>query len=272
MPTNPILPPIRRLRRRARRRRTNPFDDRVGRPLLVHCSHHKVGTVWIWRVLWALAAPYALKVQVCLGEPVEADTDVALFRASRLFDRRLVGGRALRGSHLIRDPRDIVVSGYHYHLWTREPWAQEPDPRWGGRSYQQYLTSVPKDVGLLAEIERCASTVFADMGAWDYTQPDFLELRYEDLMAGEEEGFSRLFGFYGLNDAATAVGLDAVRRLSIHSGSAPGTARAERHHVRSGASGQWRAEFGPDHVARFKALTGDLLVRLGYEPDTAWTL
>jgi hypothetical protein len=31
--------------------------------------------------------------------------------------------------------------------------------------------------------------------------------------------------------------------------------------------GQWRDAFDDDHIALFKELAGDSLVRLGYEPD-----
>ena len=33
---------------------------------------------------------------------------------------------------MIRDPRDVIVSGYFYHQWTDEPWANEPRPELGG--------------------------------------------------------------------------------------------------------------------------------------------
>jgi hypothetical protein len=62
-----------------------------------------------------------------------------------------------------------------------------------------------------------------------------------------------------------------VAKFSIHSRPVPVGAGSERRHVRSGKPGQWREQFGPDHVERFKALTGDLLVRLGYEADQNWS-
>jgi hypothetical protein len=30
-----------------------------------------------------------------------------------------------RGTNIIRDPRDLLVSGYQYHLWTKEAWANQ---------------------------------------------------------------------------------------------------------------------------------------------------
>jgi hypothetical protein len=253
--------------------RRSPFGPDVGHRLIVHCSHHKVGTVWFRRVLSSLVDAYDLRLQSCRGEPIEAETDIAFYRTVRRFDRSGLGGRPFRGSHVIRDPRDVVVSGYFYHLWTDEQWAHRVDENaWGGLSYQAYLNSVDRHKGLLAEIERAAGSSLRDISTWDYDQPEFLELRYEDLIADEVGTFTRLFQFYGLDDEAVAVGLAGVERHSIRSRSAtPGAEDGSKRHVRSGRAGQWQEHFGTDHVALFKELTGDLLIRLGYESDGNWT-
>ena len=39
---------------------------------------------------------------------------------------------------------------------------------------------------------------------------------------------------------------------------------------RSGKIGGWRSSFNEEHCRIFKEVTGDLLVRLGYEKDTDW--
>ena len=39
---------------------------------------------------------------------------------------------------------------------------------------------------------------------------------------------------------------------------------------RSGKAGGWRERFSVDHKHIFKEVTGDLLVRLGYEQDDSW--
>jgi hypothetical protein len=253
--------------------RRSPFRSDIGNPLIVHCSHHKVGTVWFRRVLSALVDAYDLRLQACRGEPIEAETDIAFYRTVRRFNRAGLGGRPFRGSHVIRDPRDVVVSGYFYHLWTDEQWAHRVDEHaWGGLSYQAYLNSVDRRQGVLAEIKRAAGASLRDMATWDYAQPEFIELRYEDLIADEVATFTRLFQFYGLDDEAVGIGLAGVERHSIRS--RPTTTDAEdgpKRHVRSGRAGQWQDLFGPEHVALFKELTGDLLVRLGYESDGDWT-
>ena len=37
----------------------------------------------------------------------------------------------------VRDPRDIIVSGYFYHMTTHEPWVHQPRSDYGGKSYQE---------------------------------------------------------------------------------------------------------------------------------------
>jgi hypothetical protein len=256
------------VKRVVRRRLRTPFRADAGRALIVHCSHHKAGTVWFGAVLRSVASTYGLRFNRGRGEPVEPGTDIAFFGNARFFRRDDLGDRPFRGSHVIRDPRDVVVSGYHYHRWTEEEWVHRPYARWGGLSYHDYLAARDEHDGLLAEIERSARSDLAEMARWDYAQPEFLELRYEKVLEDESGTFAELFRFYGFDEPAVRVGLQAVE--DARRGRAAALARPEPTHVRSGRPGEWRAHFAPDHVARFKELTGDLVVRLGYEADHTW--
>ena len=257
-----------RLRRRAgndlRRTFLNPFEHRAHRPLLVHCGHHKAGTVWFRRIMLTVIRPYGLRYRTGSSRPVPSDADVAYYASTGTFAREQVGERAFKGSHLIRDPRDLVVSGYEYHLVTNEAWALRPDDRYNGQSYQSRLRELDERQGLLLEIDWLASGTAREMGAWDYHQPEFLELRYEDVLADEQHEFDRLFRWYGFKDSMVASSLDVVDRLSLSRGG------ARPSHVRSGLPGEWRDRFSPEHIERFKELTGDLVVRLGYESSVEW--
>jgi len=264
------------VRSRMRRLTRSPFDADRGPAVLVHGAHHKVGTVWFQRVLSTVAGFYGLRfteVPESDGAPGRAiipgrDIDLVVYDRANDFRPQDFAGRDCRASHLIRDPRDIVVSGYHYHLRTAEAWVLEPQERYGGLSYQAFLHSVDEHDGLLAEIERCARSTLADMDRWTYSRPGILELRYEDAVRDEVATFSRLFRFYGFDDAAVAQGLRIVDGFSRRGGSPAGDTDP---HVRSGQPGEWRRVFGGDHVDLFKELTGDLVVRLGYEEEPNWS-
>ena len=255
-----------------RRATRDPFDPAVGAATIVHAGHHKVGTTWFGKILSDLGRHFGLRFEaVGDGGPERTDAHIVQFMHTRNFGDAVIGGRLIRGSHLVRDPRDVVVSAYHYHLWTKEPWAHRPDPAYGGISYQERLKSLPFDEGLAVEIRRTCGDEIRDMGEWDYRRPEFLELRYEDLMADEHGQFDRLFRHYGLSDAAREVAhrIVAANSFSARSGRRPGEVQQESH-LRSGQPGEWRSVFTAEHVTLFKQLTGDIIPALGYERDSGW--
>jgi hypothetical protein len=257
-----------RLTRPVRRRAIYPFTGGRG-PTIVHVTHHRVGTVWFGKVMSLVARQFGLSYQRVVRDSAVLDAEILLYPHSRLFDRALLG--SFRGSHLIRDPRDVVVSGYHYHLWTHEKWVHIPSPEYGGISYQQYLRSLNPEDGIAAEIRRMAESNFVEMGAWNYAQPEFLELKYEDFIADEAEHFARMFRHYGFKQAAVERGVDLALRFSFQkmAGRSIGAVQ-EGSHLRSGKPGQWQEMFTPDHKALFRELNGDLLERLGYVSGNDW--
>jgi hypothetical protein len=97
-----------------------------------------------------------------------------------------------RGFHVIRDPRDIVVSGYFSHLKTHpvsadgNPWLYE---------HRRRLQSFPDiEAGLLAELEFCVP-YFERLRVWNYNNPRVLELRYETLTTQPHAAFGQIFDF-----------------------------------------------------------------------------
>ncbi|GAB4440065.1 MAG: hypothetical protein Kow0031_22020 [Anaerolineae bacterium] len=207
--------------------------------------------------------------------------------------------RHYRGFHVIRDPRDIVVSGYFSHLKTHpvsaneSPWLYE---------YRQHLQSLPDiEAGLLAELEFC-TPYFERLRAWDYNNPNVLELRYETLTAQPETIFLQIFEFLGiktpqyapLTTAAMTGAFGLHRWLNFkqprreklpslllqailwhnsfrrRSGGRHHGQENQAHHYRKGVAGDWRNYFTPSVKAAFKSRYGDLVVHLSYEPDNNW--
>lgn len=86
----------------------------------------------------------------------------------------------MRAFHVIRDPRDIVISGYFHHMHSHAEvvnglrWEELPPHR-------ARLRSLDHDEGLLAQIE-FSYPYISPMGTWNYEQPDVLEVRMEDLI------------------------------------------------------------------------------------------
>jgi hypothetical protein len=244
----------------------SPFSSRHDRPLIVHCHTGKAGSLWFRDVLVSVVHHYGLTHHTLRKDPgpILPATDL-VFGTPAWFRREDIGARLFRGSHVIRDPRDLVISGYEYHKKTNEDWCRRPNPRrMRGLSYQAELLELNEHDGLMAEIDYVARRTGAEMGAWNYEQPEFLEIRYEDAFADEIATFERLFRWYGFSEKAIEVGMDAVDRVSLKRGGArPG-------HARSGEPGEWRSRFTAEHIERFKLLTGDLVYDLGYEASRDW--
>lgn len=255
------------LLRPVRRHTRNPFPPGQPRPLLLHCCHHKTGTVWLIRVLQGVADHYGLRFQNLRGAHPSPGTNIALQHDSQVDLATLPD---FRGSHMIRDPRDVVVSAYFFHLWTNEAWVHAPSPEYGGLSYQAHLRSLSQEDGLLEEI-RHSMPVIDEMTRWNYEDPRFLELRYEDAIADEVGLFSALFRHYGFHDAAAETSTAIAHRFGFErvAGRRVGETR-ERDHLRSGRPGQWRVVFVDTHKSLFQELAGDALIALGYERDDRW--
>lgn len=236
-----------------------PFDGRGRKRLIVHCCHHKVGTVWFQRVLLNVSRAYGLSF--CGGRKgsVFPRADVIVDGGSRL---NLATLPSFRGSHMVRDPRDVIVSGYFYHLRTNERFVNTPRAGLGGKTYRETLEGLDREAGLCLELNRSRWSL-STMDHWDYTNPSFLELRYEDFVADETGSFARLFRHYGFREEAIARAQRIAARFSrsrMRGGA----------HIRSGEPGEWLEHFTPALRSAFKEQYGDLLIRLGYERDNSW--
>ncbi|MCG8469288.1 MAG: sulfotransferase domain-containing protein, partial [Gemmatimonadetes bacterium] len=243
------------------------------------CSYHKCLTVYFGRVMRSV-------FRRCLpwsGGYRHFNSDAEEFHA-RFRDLRVasINNRALdldrlgsfRITRFLRDPRDLVVSGYLYHRRGAEPWTTSPSPtardwafvngavpdalRAHGGSFADYLQSVPGEEGLLAELEFRRHHL-ASMMAWPPHHPDILTLRYEDVIGDEVSAFERIFDWYGCSSIERRLGVWFARRYAV--GRRGGDA-----HVRDPSPGQWRRHFTPRVAAAFESRHPGLVSALGYEP------
>lgn len=272
-----IIPILRRLS-------GQPFDSKNGN-LVIHCCHHRAGTLWFSRILKSIAKYYHLSFSFADQKYFHQKPAIILDNHSHIDLSALP--KSFRGSHIIRDPREMIISGYYYHLWTKEKWANIPikelgpniEQYWpllpvskiGCLTYKEYLNSLNKEEGIFAEIHRASTTCIRDMVAWNYRHPNFLELRYEDLLQDEEKSFLELFKHYNFSEQAINQSLGIALSYSFKkiTGRDIGQVK-EKSHIRSGGLGQWKSEFSEAHKKYFKMLHGNDLINLGYEKDLYW--
>jgi hypothetical protein len=197
-------------------------------------------------------------------ESAQGSFVLACLNSDRYFARTL----HCSGFHVIRDPRDIVVSGYFSHR------SSHPVGPWHRLAYyREHLQSVDMTQGLLAEISFSANFLH-EMFSWDYTDPRILELRFEDLVTDPEAHFLRVFAHVGAIPPLDPSDLSRIIRKrrfeKLSGGRRPGEENTD-HHYRSGKAGDWRSHFEPVHVDLFRKLYNPLLLKLGYETREDWS-
>ena len=229
-------------------------------------THHKTGTVWLQSIFTEIAEQTGLSLYSGDVGNLQDGHDI-FFQDHSHFGDEILKGDAYRGVHIIRDPRDIMISGMFYHQKSSEPQLHRPREEFGGASYQQKLNSIESLYEQLDfEMRNAALHTTRDMAAWDYRNPRFMEVKYEDLIADEDlTRFREIFAFLGFRDRAIPMCLEIAYDKSLFSGKVK-----KSLHVRSGESNQWQEHLTEAHRRSFLELHGDLLVRLGYEEDDSW--
>lgn len=237
-------------------------------PLIVVCTHHKTGTVWMASIFRGIKRHFKLKLHSGLQSNLPEDADIFLQDHSRVDFPSLRAaaakkGRKVRAIHVIRDPRDVIISGCFYHVKTTEKWANKPRPSFGGKSYREAISALSTDHDkLVFEMKHAGGKTISDMLAWDYKNSETFEARYEDLIDDKEFKFFRpMMEFVGFQGDDLAKALEIVKQNSLF-GNAQGS-----EHVRSGESRQWQRTFTPLLKSAFNEQFPDALQRLGYEAN-----
>lgn len=249
--------------------------------LLCVGTHHKTGTIWMRRVFRAIARELGLLYQF-VHRAIRLDAlpqqgRAILFNWSSRFSPELLNNKVTRILHLIRDPRDVLISGMKYHQiapLAGEEFLHKPRHDLNGKTYQQHLKSLPDDTEkLMFEMHNKHRETLTEMLDWDYRNQNCLELRYEDLMLDKGchlfEKFLRGFGFRA---DEIAKGKQIFWNNSLFGGLAKPDQRDDRIalHVQSGAIAQWQTALPREVAEEYLHQHGDDLIALGYENDKNW--
>jgi hypothetical protein len=170
--------------------------------------------------------------------------------------------------HLIRDPRDVVISAMHYHKGASESWLHEPIPGYDNLTYQRALQRLPTRLAqYVFEMENSSASTLRDMAGWRYGRANCFEARYEELRQDRDLVYWRqIMAFLGLDAAEQALANLRFWQNSLFGG----LSWLGNRHVRSGTVAQWRREFTPELGEAFLERFPGLLQSLGYETSDAW--
>lgn len=169
--------------------------------------------------------------------------------------------------YIVRDPRDVVISEYHYQRKTRIINDQYP--------LEDYVSQF------------IAGKTCPQDGSWGehvagwlvvrYGDPRFLLVRYETLLCHTIEELARMAAFLGISatqqrlaEVAERSSVDRMRNLEATQGNASSLMRGSRKDVpfvRAAKSGNWRSDLRSSLVEKIEAAWSPIMSYLGYELD-----
>ncbi|WP_179378249.1 sulfotransferase domain-containing protein [Jannaschia marina] len=253
--------------------------DLIAPRLLCVGTHHKTGTLWMRAVFRALAerldVAHHTVFPVSGLKHVPAADRVFLFQWSSAFPQAILDRPDARILHVIRDPRDVLVSGMRYHRKAPEggeAFLHEARADLDGQTYQQHLNALSDDTArLMFEMGEKHAETLAAMTDWA-PAPNTIEARYEDLMADTDgRAFREHLRNLGLPEPEVALGGQLFWENALFGGLAHASDRPERVKTHVTGTRGWRSDL-PRAVAEVYAERhGPALVALGYETHpTDW--
>ena len=164
---------------------------------------------------------------------------------------------------MYRDPRDLLISQVFFATDMNEEHGMHeyykslPD---FGERLKVAITGIDQDGVYMVNVRQRYATVFE----W-LEQQNVMCVRFEDLIQNRQVTLEAMLDEvestgYKIpipREKALTVLLDSIQPQKSHT-------------FRSGKVGGWREHFTEEHKKLFKDITGDLLVRLGYEKSNDW--
>jgi hypothetical protein len=233
-------------------------------------SFPKSGNTWTRFLVGNLISPDQpatfSNIPVLVPDPLGTPTRVfdrmqrpRIIKSHECFDPRYP-----RVIYIVRDPRDVVVSQYHYHRKIRE---------------------IADDMPIEAFVEKFLAGKTWTCGSWGQHvvtwlgtsegNPEFLMLRYEDILEDASRELRKVVAFLALQTSATQIAMAVerstavrMRQLEKSEGCDRMIGRESRRDimfVRTAVSGGWRRDLPMPMVNKIEAAWGPVMKHLGYE-------
>jgi hypothetical protein len=197
--------------------------------------------------------------------------------AKRIFDRagrpRVIKSHHCfapeypRAIYIVRDPRDVALSQYHFQRKNRR---------------------IADDCPIANFVDRFLAGEVCPHGSWGTNvsswlvtrkdDPRFLLIRYEDLVERPHTELSKMAEFLGLNpdrdriaqaiDRSSAHNMRKLEQIQHHLSTLTKDGRTDIPFVRAAASGGWKKELPIAEVRKIEQAWSPLMKYLGYELST----
>lgn len=167
--------------------------------------------------------------------------------------------------YVVRDPRDVAISNYHWEMKQRSREDSYPIEKFVPRWIEPICWPRLGSWG-----EHVTSWLSTRQG-----KEGFLLLRYEDMLAHPEKQLERVARILDIDPvperlarAAELSSADRMRRLEKDQGSKwvqTRYTRQDKQFVRKAASGDWRTKLPAESVRAIESAWGDIMTALGYK-------
>jgi len=182
-------------------------DTGWGSPILIG-THHKTGTVLLAKI-FRVAAKY-------MGVPRLKEAQITnRTQCSRYFASKEpvvcivehVSSRDLKAwvkpmvpfIHAVREPLEMCISAYQYHLTGAEPWLTVPLRDINNQTLQQYYIALPPEQAVNFECKRMMMELIEVALVYNATRarPKTLTVRLEEFVSNYDATTRRVFSFLG---------------------------------------------------------------------------
>jgi len=164
---------------------------------------------------------------------------------------------------IYRDPRDMLVSqvffatDMHEGHGMHEYYNSLSD---FGERLKVAITGIDQDGLKMVSVKQRYEGVFHWLG-----QKNVMCIRFEDLINNRDDTLNSMLE--EVEKAGYKIPTPRKEALSVLVDSIQ---PKKSHTFRSGKTGSWKQYFTDEHKSLFKEVTGDLLVKLGYEENNDW--
>lgn len=271
-------------------------------------THHKCGSGWFNKINFELFKKYGRVVHVLNDDNIKYKSINDLYDEEKIdflsynnANLNLINlDDAFKAVHIVRDPRDIIVSGYYSHKKVHPIYDSEE-----GRALQKHrevLNNISMHEGLIKEIEFSKKWYLGKMMGMSMVSSDkILRLKLEDISTNTIEKYREILCFYGLGLDGNNINfiiekfnqivvplskreilfkgksiyqkkicensfLELIKRKSfknVSGGREKGVENSSSHY-RKGKPGDWKNHFSEIHIELFEESFPGLLKNLNY--------